>query len=65
MEQEEIYLDKIWARIEAIRIDPFRYRLREDLFSVVALLPKAAMSFSSAPIRKPSKSPVSYTPQWI
>lgn len=31
-EQEEIYLDKIWSRIEAIRSDPFRYRLLEDLF---------------------------------
>lgn len=31
-EQEEIYLDKIWSQIEAIRSDPFRYRLREDLF---------------------------------
>ena len=31
-EQEELYLDKLWLRIEAIRSDPFRYRLREDLF---------------------------------
>jgi toxin ParE1/3/4 len=31
-EQEEIYIDKLWSRIEAIRSDPFRYRLREDLF---------------------------------
>ncbi len=31
-EQEELYLDKLWLRIEAIRNDPFRYRLREDLF---------------------------------
>jgi toxin ParE1/3/4 len=31
-EQEEIYLDKLWSRIEEIRSDPFRYRLHEDLF---------------------------------
>lgn len=31
-EQEELYLDKLWLRIEAIRSDPFLYRLREDLF---------------------------------
>jgi toxin ParE1/3/4 len=31
-EQEELYLDKLWLRIEAIRSDPFRYRLCEDLF---------------------------------
>ena len=31
-EQEELYLDKLWLRIEAIRSDPFRYRLHGDLF---------------------------------
>lgn len=31
IEQEEIYLDKLWTRIEVIRSDPFCYRLREDL----------------------------------
>ncbi len=31
-EQEELYLEKLWLRIEAVRSDPFRYRLRGDLF---------------------------------
>jgi len=30
--QEERYLRKIWSRIESLRADPFRYRLREELF---------------------------------
>ena len=31
-EQEEKYLRKLWSRIESLRADPFRHRLREDLF---------------------------------
>jgi len=31
-EQEEIYLNKLWSRIEFIRSDPSRYRLRDELF---------------------------------
>ena len=31
-DQEERYLRQIWSRIEAIRADPARFRLPEDLF---------------------------------
>ncbi len=31
-EQEETYLNKLWSRIELIRSDPLRYRLRDELF---------------------------------
>jgi toxin ParE1/3/4 len=31
-EMEERYLHKLWARIQSLRADPFRHRLREDLF---------------------------------
>jgi len=31
-EQEERYLRTLWSRIEALRGEPERYRLREDLF---------------------------------
>lgn len=31
-EQEEHYLRKLWTRIESLRSDPLRYRLRDDLF---------------------------------
>ena len=31
-EQEELYLNKLWSRIEFIRSDPSRYRLRDELF---------------------------------
>ena len=31
-EQEEIYLRKIWSRIQTLRVDPQRYRLRGELF---------------------------------
>lgn len=31
-EQEERYLDRMWARFDSIRLDPARYRLRPDLF---------------------------------
>lgn len=31
-EQEERYLNRIWAKFESIRLDPTRYRLRPDLF---------------------------------
>ena len=31
-EQEELYLNRLWLRIESIRTDPFRYRLREEFF---------------------------------
>lgn len=30
--QEEIYLRKIWDRIQGLRENPSRYRLREELF---------------------------------
>ncbi len=32
IEQENRYLDRIWARFDSIRLDPARYRLRPDLF---------------------------------
>ncbi len=32
VEQEKRYLDRLWARFEAVRSDPNRYRLRPDLF---------------------------------
>jgi toxin ParE1/3/4 len=32
-EQEERYLNRIWTKFESIRLDPSRYRLRQDLFS--------------------------------
>lgn len=31
-EQEERYLNRIWTKFDSIRLDPFRYRLRPDLF---------------------------------
>ena len=31
-EQEERYLRQIWSRIESLRADPFRHRLRAELF---------------------------------
>lgn len=31
-EQEERYLHQLWSRIQSIRSDPQRFRLREDLF---------------------------------
>ena len=31
-EQEEVYLDRIWARFEIARANPERFRLRMDLF---------------------------------
>ncbi len=31
-EQEEIYLRKIWSRMQTLRVDPQRYRLRGELF---------------------------------
>jgi toxin ParE1/3/4 len=31
-EQERIYLDSLWARFEALRLNPERCRLRGDLF---------------------------------
>ncbi|MDE0836226.1 MAG: type II toxin-antitoxin system RelE/ParE family toxin [Akkermansiaceae bacterium] len=31
-EQEEIYLRKIWNRIQSLRENPLRYRLREEIF---------------------------------
>ncbi len=31
-EQEALYLNRLWARIESVRSDPLRYRLREELF---------------------------------
>jgi plasmid stabilization system protein ParE len=30
VEQEERYLNRIWGRLESIRLDPTRYRLRAD-----------------------------------
>lgn len=32
VEQEERYLNRIWAKLDSIRLDPVRYRLRPDLF---------------------------------
>jgi toxin ParE1/3/4 len=32
VEQEERYLRQIWSRIESLRADPSRHRLREELF---------------------------------
>lgn len=32
VEQEQRYLRQIWSRIESLRADPFRHRLREELF---------------------------------
>lgn len=32
VEQEALYLDKLWSRIESIRADPLRHRLRDELF---------------------------------
>ena len=32
VEQEGRYLRKLWSRIESLRADPFRYRLRDELF---------------------------------
>lgn len=31
-EQEQRYLGKLWTRFESLRTNPFRYRLREELF---------------------------------
>lgn len=31
-EQEERYLRSLWSRIQSLRADPFRHRLREELF---------------------------------
>lgn len=31
-EQEELYLGRIWNRIQTLREDPLRYRLRNELF---------------------------------
>jgi toxin ParE1/3/4 len=31
-EQEARYLRQLWSRFEVLRSDPFRHRLREDLF---------------------------------
>jgi toxin ParE1/3/4 len=31
-EQEQRYLDRMWARFDSIRLDPQRYRQRADLF---------------------------------
>jgi toxin ParE1/3/4 len=31
-EQEDRYLNRIWAKFDSIRLDPARYRLRPDLF---------------------------------
>jgi toxin ParE1/3/4 len=31
-EQEERYLNRIWAKFDSIRVEPTRYRLRADLF---------------------------------
>lgn len=30
--QEELYLENLWAKFEAILADPVRYRIRQDLF---------------------------------
>ena len=30
--QEQHYLDSLWSRMEALRVNPERYRLRGDLF---------------------------------
>ncbi len=32
VEQEDRYLNRIWARFDSIRLDPARYRLRPDFF---------------------------------
>jgi toxin ParE1/3/4 len=32
-EQEQRYLDRIWARFESLGLNPMRHRLRSDLFS--------------------------------
>lgn len=32
VEQEERYLDRMWASFDSLRLDPARYRLRPDLF---------------------------------
>jgi len=31
-QQEELYLNSLWEKFEAIRTEPARYRLRNDLF---------------------------------
>lgn len=31
-DQEQRYLDSLWSRMEALRVNPERYRLRGDLF---------------------------------
>jgi toxin ParE1/3/4 len=31
-EQEDRYLNRIWAKFNSMRLDPSRYRLRPDLF---------------------------------
>jgi toxin ParE1/3/4 len=39
-EQEELYLNRIWARFDSMRLDPTRYRLCPDLFPGCRIAPE-------------------------
>lgn len=65
VEQEDRYLNRIWARFDSIRLDPARYRQRPDFFPGcrIAAEGKHVILFRQA--QTCSKSSGCSMPPWI